>query len=193
VQPRSFALLAFVALAACGSVDGPPRAGPSTTTPVRDSTTSIQLQLPAGSHTCVEGKGAPPGPKVEWAVDGQPGNERELPAAPGRSLHLDANVLPNAVVNTVELIVTPADDSSEDGPVIASFQSWGPGSHQVRIRWDGRDQNGEPIPAGRYRLFGKVLGSAYWSVPCVDGSPNGVEINGGEEEDGLGLLVVEPS
>jgi hypothetical protein len=103
-----------------------------------------------------------------------------------------ASVHPNAVVSSVAFVVSSEDGSAPDdgGPVIASFGSWGPGTHDVSIRWDGRDEEGVRIPAGRYRLFATTTGQSYRNVSCLDGSTGGIEVNGGGDGAGLGVLVV---
>jgi hypothetical protein len=198
IRSRTFLLLCVVALAGCSSAkdDGSTASGASRTTTSRVAAASnVQPQLPAGTHTCttVMREGPGPGSSVDWIVDGEPGNEWQLPAAPSRTIRIRATVHPNAVVSRVDFVVTPSDGgaSNDDGPVIGSFQSWGPGSHEVSLRWDGRDHDGTPIPAGHYQLYANTSESAYQPVPCADGSSNGVELQGGGGFGyGIGQLLV---
>lgn len=141
---------------------------------------------------CTGGKSPGPGPAVDWSVDGEVGNEWELSASPGRSLTVRATVRPNARVTDVAFVMAPADGPfpSDDAVVVGTAGAWEPGAHEVRIRWDGRDRSGHRLAAGRYRLFGQMSTSSYRPVTCLDGSGAGVELSGGGEADGLGVLVV---
>ena len=110
------------------------------------------------------------------------GPEGPLAGADGRELGVSAGAPVAAAIDvTVDDGVVVEElrfDAAAGGPYpgsevrrIVAARNLGPGTHRVELRWDGRDDAGAPVPAGRYRIFGTARTTTTATGPCHDGRP----------------------
>ena len=111
------------------------------------------------------------------------GPEGPLAGADGRELGVSAGApVASAIDVTVDDGVAVEelrfDVAAADGPYpgsevrrIVAARNLGPGTHRVELRWDGRDDAGAPVPAGRYRIFGTAHTTTTATGPGHDGRP----------------------
>lgn len=72
-----------------------------------------------------------------------------------------------------------------------THHGWGPGLHDVRIAWDGRDDAGHPLVPGVYSFKLAARVDIERHVSCKNGSGPGIERSaGGGEGYGLGYFSV---
>jgi hypothetical protein len=135
----------------------------------------------------------PPPPALAYDIAGHDGNLWQEPVGPdGISLRIRITQRANTRVIEANFDVAPLSGVYPGGSIrrIPAHEQWGPGVHEVEVRWDGRDEAGRLVAAGCYRLYGAATTSTDRAVMCADGSGRGVERMDASEAAGLGILVV---
>jgi flagellar hook assembly protein FlgD len=102
---------------------------------------------------------------------------------------------PGVTVTRLQFVIA-ALHSTSSNTTVRTFpvvrETWGPGQHIATVRWDGTDDHGRRLPAGRYRIEARVSGTVPLPVICQDGSGHGVELFTGTSDMGLNVVVRVP-
>lgn len=150
---------------------------------------------PDSVHECVGTKSPPPAPAATFAVVGQSGSSWQLPVGPeGVVIEVSVTQRAGTEVHEVRFEIAP-DDAPDRALVvrrIAVEEALGLGTHRVRVRWDGLDDDGRRVAPGAYRLDAATRETTQRAVECADGSGRGVErFRDTATSSRLGTLIVQ--
>jgi hypothetical protein len=144
----------------------------------------------------------PPPAAITFVARGHSGNEWTIPLdLNGVTVRFTITQRPRTEVVSVQFAIVPEGGpwgSQAGGAVsgaIRTFapvgENWAPGEHTATAAWDGRDDHGNPVALGRYRLVAVAITNADRDVQCGDGSGRGIEkFAGTRAGGGLGLFSV---
>jgi hypothetical protein len=128
---------------------------------------------------------------LDFAVAGRPTGQASFSlGAAGVTIPFTLTQRPGITVTRLQFVVVALHSSSPNTdvrtfPVVRETR--GPGQHEATVHWDGTDDRGGRLPAGRYRIQARVTGTVPLSVICKDGSGHGVELFTGGS--GMDLVV----
>jgi hypothetical protein len=138
----------------------------------------------------------PPGPALDFAVDGHSTGERFFTLGPrGISVRFTMAQSPGVTVTRLQFVIAAMHTTSPNinvrtFPVV--HETWGPGVHTTTVHWDGTDDHGRRLPAGRYRIEARVSGTVPLPVTCKDDSGQGIELLTGVSGMDLNVYVRVP-
>jgi hypothetical protein len=183
--------IAGLALAACGFQSGQQVTASDQPRPAVTTSPSISLNRVCSSVKPLPYPGPPP--TLSFEASDHPGNEWVLPVTAGRvTVRFTVVQRADTQVSRIRFVIAP-----EKGPYPGSEvrrlplvgHDWAPGTHQVIMSWDGRDDAGHMVAPGLYHAYADAQTTSSEHVTCADGS-SGIERLTGNEGAGLGLLRV---
>ncbi|HVE95189.1 MAG TPA: hypothetical protein VNB24_09725 [Acidimicrobiales bacterium] len=131
-------------------------------------------------------------PLIDADVVGRSGNEWTAPVgADGVTVRVRFAQRRYTKVKSAHFQITPKDAPSDDViRRLAIRQPLEPGVQTVSVHWDGRDDAGNRVAPGKYRLFSYVVIGGWTRVAYADGRGLGYQRRHSDaiESGGLGLF-----